>query len=102
MNIKTVTEILTPFGLVEPRLNALVPDERNYNALLIQPEGNVEGSTEGVWNRDRELARRQFKGFLDDAISTSADLVISPEYSLPWESLTTTIREGRFPASGKL
>jgi len=102
MNIKTVNEILSPYGLLEPRLNALVPDERNYKALLIQPEGNVEGSTEGVWNRDRELARRQFKDFLNDAISTGADLAISPEYSLPWDSLTTAIKEGGCPASGKL
>ena len=102
MQITPVAEILGSVGLREPRLNALVPNEENYKVLLIQPQGEIDASDSGVRNRDRDLARRQFRLFLRDAIDTQADLVVTPEYSLPWEILVESIKAGSIPAQGKL
>jgi len=102
MEIKQVAEVLVPDGLYAPVLNALVPDESNYTVLLMQPHGQIEASAAGVRNRDRELARRQFGSFLHDAQKTQADLVVTPEYSMPWETLVAAIKEGTVPAQGKL
>lgn len=101
MIIKPVTDVL-PDNLVMPNFNALIPNEDNYNVLLMQPYGDIAASAEGVWNRDRDLAFRQYSKFLDDAKETNADLVITPEYSLPWHTLTKALREGKVPELGKL
>ena len=102
MEISLVPTVLTKAGLDTPTLNALVPNETNYTVLLMQPNGEIEGSTTGVRNKDRNLAKRQFEKFLDDARETQADLVVTPEYSMPWEVLTSAIKAGISPQQGKL
>ncbi len=102
MQIKPVGEVLVSEGLRAPELKALVADETNYRVLLMQPHGQIEVSAEGVQNRDRAFALRCFGRFLVDARQTRVDLVITPEYSTPWETLVTAIREGTVPEQGKL
>jgi hypothetical protein len=102
MEIKQVAEVLAAAGLDAPALDVLVPDERNYIALLMQPQGEIEAGPIGVRNRDRDLAHRQFGRFLTEARQSQADLVVTPEYSLPWKTLVAAIKEGTVPAQGKL
>jgi len=102
MQIRSVAEVLASADLGPPVLNALVPNESNYTVLLMQPHGEVEASAAGVRNRDRNLARRRFGRFLADAQQASADLVITPEYAMPWETLVAAIKEGTIPAPAKL
>ncbi len=94
--------MLATAALNEPSLNVLVPNEDNYTVLLMQPHGQIQASGAGVQNRNRALARRQFGQFLADARQTQADLAITPEYSMPWETLVATIKDGAAPAQGKL
>src|ERR1041385_4173040 len=56
----------------------------------------------GVQGRDRNLAARQFSGFLHRAVTTHSDLVVTPDYSMPWDCLVSAISEGRVPEDGKL
>ena len=59
MVITAVKDVLAEHGLAEPTLSALVPDETNYTASLMQPRGQVEYGAAGVRNRDGELAKKQ-------------------------------------------
>jgi hypothetical protein len=68
----------------------------------MQPEGQIDVSNAGVHHHDPDLAQRQFGRFLDDACTTHADLVITPEYSMPWESLVNALKAGAGPKPGKL
>jgi hypothetical protein len=102
MNFNAVSDTLAPHGLREPVLNALVPNEDNYTVLLMQPNGQLEVSADGVRNRDRDLAERQFRSFLDDAINSSSDLVVTPEYAMPWSVLVETIKTDKGPLQGKI
>lgn len=102
MEITPVTTTLANKGLEPPRLNVLVPNVDNYKALLLQPHGSIEASGDGVRNRDRELAYRQYGKFLEDAHQVGADLVVTPEYAMPWESLRDALNAGVVPEQGKL
>jgi len=102
MQIKPVAEVLAPEGLAAPTLNALVPNESNYTVLLMQPHGEIDASAAGVRNRDRDLAKNQFGRLLDAARETLADLVVTPEYSMPWEVLIEALKKSIVPAEGKL
>ncbi len=102
MEIIPVSEVLAIEGLQAPTIKALVPSVDNYTALLMQPLGYIEASAAGVRNRDRALAQRQFSGFLAKASQTNADLVVTPEYSMPWVVLIDAIKSGLTPAAGKL
>lgn len=102
MDIKPVADILLENALKTPILNALIPNADNYTVLALQPQGDIDVSAEGVRSRDRVLATRQFGKFLEYAKETQADIVITPEYSMPWEVLSAAISEGRGPVQGKL
>lgn len=102
MEIIPVSTVLADEGLDPPMLNALVPNVDNYKALLLQPHGDIEASAVGVWNRDRDLAYRQYGTFLEDAYQIGADLVVTPEYSMPWKTLRDALNAGMVPAQGKL
>ena len=102
MIITLVSAVLNGTGFGSPVLNALMPNETNFSVLLMQPRGQIEATTAGVRNHDRALARRQFGCFLDDARQTQADLVITPEYSMPWEILINAIKSNTVPGPGKL
>lgn len=102
MKITPTSQVLAAAGLLEPTFNALSPNVENYRVLLMQPHGEVDGSAAGVWNRNRELAHRQFSQFLADALEAQPDLVVTPEYSMPWEVLVGALKAGDRPATGKL
>lgn len=102
MQITSVDEILAENGFSPPVLHALVPDQANYKALLLQPEGNITADALGVRNTDAKLADQQCSGFLQTAVQVSAELVVTPEYSFPWRVLEAFIEEGKTPNEGKL
>jgi len=79
MKIEAVSEVLKSADLEPPTLDVLIPDVSNYTALLMQPRGDIEASEAGIHNRDRDLAKLQFSGFLRFAEGIAADLVITPE-----------------------
>jgi hypothetical protein len=102
MKITTASQLLSEASLLEPSFDALIPSVDNYKVLLVQPHGEIEGSAAGVWNRNRARALSQFGGFLADAFEVQPDLVVTPEYSLPWPILIDALKDGKGPASGKL
>ena len=102
MEITQVSTVLANEGFNPPTLNVLVPNVDNYKALLLQPYGSIEASEQGVRNKDRTLAFRQYEKFLEDAYHVGADLVVTPEYSMPWKSLIEALKSGVVPAKDKL
>jgi len=102
MEIKAVSTVLADAGLQAPELNVLVPNVDNYKALLLQPQGNIEVSGDFVRNRNRDLAYSQFGKFIEGACQTGVDLAVTPEYSMPWKSLSEALKAGVVPVEGKL
>lgn len=105
MNIVSVTQLLArpDYGLNVPMLNVLVADANNYSVLLLQPQARIEADQAGIRNKDKALATKQFSDFLAKAMSSEADLVVTPEYSTPWSVLREAINGAdKGPASRKL
>ena len=50
----------------------------------------------------RALADAQLGAFMRDARATDADLVVTPEYSMPWSTLTAALQAAITPSRGKL
>jgi hypothetical protein len=102
MIFKSVAEILQELGYQHPTLSALTPSAANYTAMMFQPHGEIEASAAGVFSKDRALAQHQFTKFLEMARQREADLAVTPEYSMPWAVLKTSLEQGVQPAQGKL
>lgn len=102
MEIIPVREILEQARIGLPTLNVLVPNVDNYSTLLMQPHGDIEVGAQGVRSFDRGLATSQFSQFLSGAVETQADLVVTPEYAMPWDVLLNAIKEGNKPSPGKI
>jgi hypothetical protein len=102
IEFKDIAEPFAHKGLSLPTLNVLVPDARPYEVLVIQPSGLIDARANFVGHANRDLAIQKFSEFIDLAIAKAADLVLSPEYSCPWDVLKDCLRGGKFPALGKL
>ena len=102
MRIEAVTETLRGAGYGEPTLKALVWDATKYEVMLLQPQGDLEASEAGVWSRDRALAGQQFGGLLAKAQATQPDLLLTPEYAMPWDMLEHALAQAQGPVAGKL
>jgi len=102
MNIKPLSDVLHPLGLTAIPLRALIPNTDNYEALFMQPHGDIVASADGVFNRDKASALSQFGAFLHAAAERGSNLAVTPEYSLPWKALIDSLKKGETPAQGDL
>jgi hypothetical protein len=97
-----IQEVFTANSLSPPELNLLVPDTHPYEILAIQPTGAVEVRPDFVGHSNRATATSKFSSFLQLAVDQNSDLVVSPEYSCPWDVLASAIAGGRLPQRRKL
>jgi hypothetical protein len=102
MQIYSISQLLAEAAIAVPDLRVLNPNHDNYTALLLQPEGDIEADTNGVRNADQQLARRQYGAFLAQAVAEQSAVAITPEYSMPWQVIEESLREGTAPAEGAL
>jgi hypothetical protein len=91
------------FQLQHPRLNALQANEEQYRVLILQPQGKVRLTENGVgyFDGEHELAVESFFKTATDADRTP-DVVVCPEYSVPWEVLLRCVEGNVLPQEGRL
>jgi len=82
MNIVQVETLLGELSLA--RLRALTPDRTPYGLMLLQPDGPIEGSIDRVGHANSAGAAELCTKFLERSVAAKADLVVTPEYCLPW------------------
>lgn len=106
MDIVPVEQILSahPMRLAHPRLAALQADDTLYTVLALQPEGRIRITDSSIGHADVAGAAEKIRAFLDLAMGMERkpDLVVCPEYSVPWEVLLQLIESGAGPQTGKL
>lgn len=90
--------------LVHPKLTALQADDTLYTVLALQPEGRIRITDTGIGHADAANASEKMRGFFDLVLGmeNNPDLVVCPEYSVPWEVLLQLIESGAGPQTGKL
>jgi len=99
MNFTYLDEILPE--LANLQLVALTRDSQPYSVLLLQHEGTLVATEHRIGNHVDVSSR--FRKFLQKAKADNADLVVTPEYSCPWNCISELISdESRWPGSGKL
>ncbi|MCA1325792.1 hypothetical protein [Herbaspirillum sp. alder98] len=104
MDVVSISEILAAQGLEHPNLNVLQATEAQYTALLIQPEGKILIKPDFIGNARHNESERKMYEFLRhaSALAPSPDLVVCPEYSMPWNALKRAIDNGVVPGNGQL
>lgn len=83
-------------------LQALNPAREPYRTILLQPTGVIEANELRIGHADREHGHALCSGFLDSAVHQHADLVVAPEYCVPW-TVVEEIVAGRYrPPQGAI
>ena len=83
-------------------LQALEPSRGHYLAMLCQPHGTVHATNQGIGNSDSGANAPMYVEFLQRATNALADLVVTPEYCVPW-SVFEEVTKGRIlPPLGTL
>jgi len=83
-------------------LNCLKANAELFTIGMIQPVGKVRVAPDFVGNSDREGSKQKFWKYLVLAKKRNWDLVLTPEYSCPWEALVEALTNGEMPGKGKL
>lgn len=104
MKIISVEEKLTAEGLEAPRLNALRADDTQYTLLAHQPLGRIRIAPDAIGHANAVEAKQHADTLLRLAAlpGEQPDLLVSPEYSIPWDALLEAIEQGCVPEPGKL
>jgi len=104
LKVISVEKKLGSAGLERPSLNALQADDTLYTVLAHQPLGRIRITTDSIGHANSvEAAQRTRSLFrLAASLDSQPDLLVSPEYSIPWESLIKAIEDGIVPEPGKL
>lgn len=102
MNIKPISELLHEHDLEYPHLAVLQPSENLYTALLVQPKAHIQVRDEFIRNADRAGAHAMFMAIAQEAHAKSVELLVTPEYSVPWETIESLLQEGVTPDVGQL
>lgn len=104
MEIIFVGQKLQEAKLAHPKLNALQADDTLYTILTLQPQGRIRITDSSIGNADSADAKRKtlslFQGVA--AMENQPDLLVSPEYSIPWDALLESLEAGITPQPGKL
>lgn len=101
MIIRNINEVLNSDNLHTPIFNVLVPDDKLYKTLLLQPIGKIECGNYFVKNSNNEIENK-IKLFISLALEKTADLVVTPEYSCPWNNIKEIINNNQLPSENKL
>jgi hypothetical protein len=107
MDIVEVDRILAQHGgggqpLRMVRLNALAPHREPFVAVLCQPQGTVHASAIRVGNADTAVVLPMYRLMLDGALQSLAQLVVTPEYSVPWDLIREVAAGPLRPPRGAL
>lgn len=82
MKIRRVEDFLGDLSLLS--LNCLVADRQPYSLLMLQPGGPISGTEERVGHSDIARGNDLCRAFLQKSLDEQAELVIAPEYCVPW------------------
>jgi hypothetical protein len=85
-----------------PKLNVLIPDSCLYQVLAIQCGGEIEKKKDFIGHLDHSTATKKFLELLGLAVEKDCDLVLSPEYSCPWEAIGGAITQNLLPKMGNI
>ncbi len=102
MNIKPIHDLLDEHGLEYPNLEVLQSTDALYTALLVQPEAHIQVRDEFIRNSDRASAHAMFDAITREAYVQSVELLATPEYSFPWETVEALLQDGIAPEIGQL
>lgn len=97
-----VEDVLALRGLETPDLALLQATHQSYRAFLLQPSGPIHADTQRIGPLNLAGAAAQADALLKLAAERGDQLVVTPEYFLPVNSLAKAAQGGPFPAEGAL
>lgn len=86
---------LCPLAILDPR-------REPYQAMLFQPGGTIHASHVRIGNADPVAASPMYIALLREAIARQSQLVVTPEYSLPWSVVDQIVQGPLRPPVGSL
>lgn len=99
---KNIIDELRNKGLTMVPLNILKKESDTYVMSLMQPSGKVQISDTEVKNHVSNNAVEKFTNFLNNAYESRNQLVITPEYSCPFEVIQNCINNSILPMEGAI
>lgn len=101
MNLEAIDVCLTERNLKNPQLDVLKPDANFYDALLLQPKGEIE-ATDRYIKGSSDAYEEKFQKFIGISTRKNVKLAITPEYSCPWSLIEKIVSEDLFPGENSL
>lgn len=97
-----VKGFLASRGFDYPRLAVLQASEHLYTSVLVQPKAIISVSKRFIGNADAREAEKLFFGAIQISIDKKVELLVTPEYSMPWAVLERALKQTGGPRDGCL
>ncbi|RPH48998.1 MAG: hypothetical protein EHM85_15370 [Desulfobacteraceae bacterium] len=103
MEIRPLSVVASEHRFAMPILPFLRSDCRTFEALVLQPCGQIRATQNGIGNCECQQTVDKYTSFLSYAKRIDVDLTVTPEYSCPWQVLLSVVAdETNLPNEGKL
>jgi len=106
MQIVDVEQFLAQHDVANPLrplpIAVLEPRREPYQAILCQPHGTIHASQNRIGNSDSAATAPMYLALLQEAINRQSQLVVTPEYSVPWSVIGEIVRGPLRPPMGSL
>ncbi len=106
MQIENMQDVLARHNGAEPLyalpLSVLDPRREPLRALLCQPHGVIEANETRIGNADSVGCVSMYAAMLREAAERHCQLVVTPEYSTPWEVVAAVACGDYRPPQGSL
>jgi hypothetical protein len=97
-----IATVLKEHGLAFVDLDMLTPNNQNYRCLLMQPSGPIYADGNRIGHLNQEIASVRCERFFHLARQRDANLVVAPEYSVPWISIQNVVLGNDYPNPGSI
>ena len=83
-------------------LKILQPLRAPYDAMLVQPIGTMQATELRIGHADQDTAIKLYRNLLNIAFEHNVDLLVTPEYCLPWQLVEEIVDTELKPKQGAL
>ncbi len=101
MSYEYIEDVLLDDNLSMVEIEALKPISDSYTMAILQLEENLYADDFVVRNDNQASATAKYNSFFEKVYADNIQLVLSAEYSCPWNSLSSALN-GNFPKEGSL
>jgi hypothetical protein len=102
MEYINIVDQLAQEGCKAGALNLLTPNKADASVAMLQCQGQILASAEGISASGDPAFLGKLEGFISYIYASQPDIAMTPEYSMSWSVVEALVKNETYPSEGKI